>query len=717
MRLDFDPKTSAFPYFDNDLNGEINEEKISPKALKMLHKGIEAAREGSRSEAKSMLLRVTEAEPNCEEGWLWLASISEYPEELLIYLNKVLKINPENRQALERSKATKSMLAKTFVERGIDALKQNNADFAKQCFLQALVQDGENETAWLNIAAIADSTEEKISHLNKVLKINPNNADAQNLLLSAKRDAAETLLRKANQAAAAGDKQIAENLLTEILENAPEHENAWMLKCHLVESLDEKISCYQKVLNINPDNQAAKSGLESLQAIMSQIDEESVSAQKNSDEESAAAEPEDLQSSSENGLFAVSENESESPNTQENDSELYEAEAVDSDLLSNYSDSEENDYSLELEVEDAQQFEAEDDSNDADEQLLQVEESVYKPENAEAFEMPSYYEESAEEVSVKEYSQEYSASEYEIEAEGDEGEYQAVQDFEAEPAEADSPGENASDEFRANEETSEVSFNDSDESPAVNACPFCDSENEAQAFKCDSCEAVLTLNDLEMLLAHQDAKPELLGERVQKMEFEKDVRGFDAEELKILAIGEINLRNLRKGFSYLQDAVKLAPNDVMLRSQVNRMAIRLAEIEEQESIHNSMTRGKAILVVDDSATVRKLISSKLEKSGHEVTCAVDGVDALEKIKEMSPDLILLDITMPRMDGYQVCKMMRSDEKTKEIPIVMISGNDGFFDKVRGRMAGTTGYITKPFGPETLMKTVETYLTGEYEESA
>jgi twitching motility two-component system response regulator PilG len=122
-----------------------------------------------------------------------------------------------------------------------------------------------------------------------------------------------------------------------------------------------------------------------------------------------------------------------------------------------------------------------------------------------------------------------------------------------------------------------------------------------------------------------------------------------------------------------------------------------------------MPTGRKILIVDDSATVRKLISSKLEKSGHEVVSAVDGIDALEKIKEFLPDLILLDIMMPQLDGYQVCKLIRSNELTKDVPIVMISGKDGFFDKVRGRMAGTTGYITKPFGPETLMKAVETYI--------
>jgi twitching motility two-component system response regulator PilG len=150
----------------------------------------------------------------------------------------------------------------------------------------------------------------------------------------------------------------------------------------------------------------------------------------------------------------------------------------------------------------------------------------------------------------------------------------------------------------------------------------------------------------------------------------------------------------------------------VLSSQVNALHIRLEEIKQQQEAYERMPKGKAILVVDDSPTVRKLIAGKLEKCGHEVFCSNDGVEAMELLADLRPDLVLLDITMPRMDGYQVCKLIRNNPETKDVPVVMISGKDGFFDKVRGRMAGTTGYITKPFGPETLMKAVETYLKGE-----
>ena len=241
------------------------------------------------------------------------------------------------------------------------------------------------------------------------------------------------------------------------------------------------------------------------------------------------------------------------------------------------------------------------------------------------------------------------------------------------------------------------------------SCPFCRTENDVLAFTCGGCKAVLTLSDLEMLLAHKDTDVEMLRRAVEQMEVNEVGGDCSSDELMILGIGCINLKNIRNGLEYLRKAAKLDPNNVLLNSQVHSLAIRLAEIEQQESIHRSMPQDRTIMVVDDSATVRKLISGKLEKSGHTVVCAVDGVEALEKLKEFTPDLVLLDITMPRMDGYQVCKLIRNDPAMKDIPVVMISGKDGFFDKVRGRMAGTTGYITKPFGPETLMKTVEAFV--------
>ena len=326
-----------------------------------------------------------------------------------------------------------------------------------------------------------------------------------------------------------------------------------------------------------------------------------------------------------------------------------------------------------------------------------------------------------------------------------ENDYSEPENSESEPVFAESAEDHSSEDFAGNEESAPDYYEvDADEISAMSAdeyseildepesevfedagvppdensdkpqgelasCPFCMADNEVQAFVCGSCRSMLTLSDMEMILAHAEANREILLPAVEQMEIEEIHRGLDSEELARLAIGHINLKNYRKGLDFLQKSSRLDPNNVVIESQANSLAIRLAEIEEKESVHSSMPKDRTIMVVDDSATVRKLISGKLEKCGHIVITAVDGMDAMAKLGDVVPDLILLDITMPRMDGYQVCKLIRTNDTTKEIPIVMISGKDGFFDKVRGRMAGTTGYITKPFGPETLMKMLDTYL--------
>ncbi len=113
-------------------------------------------------------------------------------------------------------------------------------------------------------------------------------------------------------------------------------------------------------------------------------------------------------------------------------------------------------------------------------------------------------------------------------------------------------------------------------------------------------------------------------------------------------------------------------------------------------------------MVDDSPTIQKVVSVTLEAHGHEVVTASDGMEALAKLRTLRPDLVLLDITMPHMDGYQLCRILRSNELTKSVPIVMLSGKDGLFDKMRGRMAGAATYITKPFAPSALPPLVDKY---------
>ncbi len=134
----------------------------------------------------------------------------------------------------------------------------------------------------------------------------------------------------------------------------------------------------------------------------------------------------------------------------------------------------------------------------------------------------------------------------------------------------------------------------------------------------------------------------------------------------------------------------------------------------QEVERASASSGQTILVVDDSPTVRKLVAMTLEKRGYKVVSAFDGVAAIKEIATHSPTLILMDVNMPRLDGYQLCKLVKKHESTRHIPVLMLSGKDGMFDRLRGRLVGCSGYITKPFVPEELVEVVEHHLTAATE---
>jgi twitching motility two-component system response regulator PilG len=116
-----------------------------------------------------------------------------------------------------------------------------------------------------------------------------------------------------------------------------------------------------------------------------------------------------------------------------------------------------------------------------------------------------------------------------------------------------------------------------------------------------------------------------------------------------------------------------------------------------------------VLLVDDSRVVRKIVEMTLWRERIEVVSATDGLGALAAVRDAQPDLMLLDILLPHMDGYQVCHVVRHHHDYRDLPILLLSGKDSVVDRVRGRMAGSTDYISKPFEPTELVKTVKRYL--------
>jgi twitching motility two-component system response regulator PilG len=115
-----------------------------------------------------------------------------------------------------------------------------------------------------------------------------------------------------------------------------------------------------------------------------------------------------------------------------------------------------------------------------------------------------------------------------------------------------------------------------------------------------------------------------------------------------------------------------------------------------------------VMVVDDSKTIRRTAETLLRKEGFEVFTAVDGFEALGKIVDYQPDLIFLDIMMPRLDGYQTCALIKHHHVFRNTPVVMLSSRDGLFDRARGRVVGSDRYITKPFTNQDLLAVIAHY---------
>ena len=118
--------------------------------------------------------------------------------------------------------------------------------------------------------------------------------------------------------------------------------------------------------------------------------------------------------------------------------------------------------------------------------------------------------------------------------------------------------------------------------------------------------------------------------------------------------------------------------------------------------------GIKVMVIDDSNTIRRSAEIFLLQAGCVVILAEDGFDALSKIADQKPELIFVDIMMPRLDGYQTCALLRRNPKFKNTPIVMLSSKDGLFDRARGRMVGSDLYLTKPFTKDELLRAVTAY---------
>lgn len=121
-------------------------------------------------------------------------------------------------------------------------------------------------------------------------------------------------------------------------------------------------------------------------------------------------------------------------------------------------------------------------------------------------------------------------------------------------------------------------------------------------------------------------------------------------------------------------------------------------------------QGLKAMIIDDSKTIRRTAETLLKKVGCDVVTAIDGFDALAKIADNRPDIIFVDIMMPRLDGYQTCALIKNNKDFQETPVVMLSSKDGLFDRAKGRIVGSDQYLTKPFSRDELLGAITDHVS-------
>ncbi len=118
--------------------------------------------------------------------------------------------------------------------------------------------------------------------------------------------------------------------------------------------------------------------------------------------------------------------------------------------------------------------------------------------------------------------------------------------------------------------------------------------------------------------------------------------------------------------------------------------------------------GLKVMIIDDSKTIRRTAETLLKKAGCDVISAENGFEALPVISANHPDIIFVDIMMPRLDGYQTCALIKNNPDFQSTPVIMLSSKDGLFDRAKGRVVGAEQYITKPFTRDDLLGAIRTY---------
>ncbi len=251
---------------------------------------------------------------------------------------------------------------------------------------------------------------------------------------------------------------------------------------------------------------------------------------------------------------------------------------------------------------------------------------------------------------------------------------------------------------------------------SIRRCPFCWAPAAAKAARCANCRGHMILHE-GFFSAPLEADKEVMEKAIER--YTRVIgREINIHAHYYLALAHLNLARWERGLNLFHKTVNLAPDRKALADQLRMLLNHMASVEtdaapapETPPARAPAEEGarKRVLVVEDSPTTRKVITITLGQQGYEVIEARDGLEALSKLNEGQPHLILLDIVLPKMDGYKILEIIRKNALFKHIPVIMLTSKDSMISKWKGRLAGSTAYLTKPFDPRRLVATVRKHI--------
>jgi twitching motility two-component system response regulator PilG len=259
----------------------------------------------------------------------------------------------------------------------------------------------------------------------------------------------------------------------------------------------------------------------------------------------------------------------------------------------------------------------------------------------------------------------------------------------------------------------------------VTRCPFCYAPIASKAADCHYCKLYLIVNSeiLPMISTWTgETQQKILDEAIERYE-QVLARELNPRVLFYAGLACLHLNNFESVLQYyepfqLYDGFEKSAYAPMLQRIINFIASKestdeLEVVGFDEDLHTSVEDDlqgrKKILVVEDSPTTRKVIKMTLQRNDFIVVEAVDGVEALSKLNDEQPDLVLLDVMLPKLDGYGLLSVLKQKKEFKGMPVIMLTSKDSLKDRIRGKFSSASAYLTKPFKPEQLLKKVNKYL--------